>query len=91
MPDTTPDHPNQIVVTDGAATTTVMTAARYILAAIASFAIGKGWISGDVAQTLTAAVLVIAPTVYGVFKAFTNKQKLLTTAAAAPDRVAKVV
>jgi hypothetical protein len=59
---------------------------RYVLTAVGAFALGRAWISNDALQLLTVA----APTIYGVWKTWHSKEKLVEVASAAPDSVAGV-
>jgi hypothetical protein len=68
----------------------VFALARYMLASFGSFALGRGWIDGDALQFLTGLLTVAAPAAYGVWKAWSNKRKLVIVAEAAPDSVAQV-
>lgn len=80
-----------ILVSDQTTTPPVFAALRYALTAVGGWLIGKGYITDDTLEMLMALVTVVAPTVYGVWLSFRNKQKLITTADAAPNSVAKVV
>jgi hypothetical protein len=85
--DTTPP----IEVTDNTLDGQITTLARYLVTAIGSYALGRGWIDGHMLQLLVALVTVIAPTAWGIYKTFVHKTQLITVAEAAPNRVAKVV
>ncbi len=86
-----PNAPAQpIEVSNQTATPPIFAALRYALTAVGAWLIGKGYISDDTLEMLTALVTVVAPTVYGVWLSYRNKQKLIATAEAAPNSVAKV-
>lgn len=80
-----------IIVTDSTLEGQIGTLLRYLVAAGGSFAIGKGWIDDATLQALTALVTIAVPMAYGIWKTYTAKQKLITTAHAAPESVAQVV
>lgn len=80
-----------IIVTDSTLEGQVATLLRYLLAAAGSFALGRGWIDSEALQALTGLVTVAAPIAWGIYRTYTAKQKLITTAAYAPDSVAQVV
>lgn len=81
----------QIIVTDQTATPPIFAALRYALTAVGAWLIGKGYITDQTLEMLTALVTVVAPTLYGIWLSYRNKQKLIATADAAPNSVAKVV
>lgn len=64
--------------------------ARYVLTSGGSFALGKGWIDGDALQFITGIITIAAPAAYAIWKTYSDKQRLVTIARAAPDDVAKV-
>lgn len=80
-----------IIVTDNSLEGQVATLLRYLLAAAGSFALGRGWIDSEALQALTGLLTVAAPMAYGIWVQHKNKQKLIQTAAYAPDSVAQVV
>lgn len=84
--DTTPP----IEVTDNTLEGQIATFARYLLTAVGSFALGKGWIDNEALQVITGIVTVAAPMAYGIYKTWTNKTRLIITAEAAPNDVAVV-
>lgn len=87
-----PNAPAQpIVVSDQTATPPIFAALRYALTAVGAWLIGKGYITDQTLEMLTALVTVVAPTLYGIWLSYRNKQKLIATADAAPNSVAKVV
>lgn len=85
--DTTPP----IIVKDSSKAEQATTLARYIVTAIGSFALARGWIESDVAELLVALVTIVMPTAYGVYSSYIAKRQLVTVATAAPDSVARVV
>lgn len=80
-----------IIVTDNTLEGQVATLLRYLVAAAGAFALGKGWIDDATLQALTALVTIAGPMAYGIWKTYTAKAKLITTAQAAPESVAQVV
>lgn len=85
------DQTTPIVVNDGTTTPTLGALLRYILTAVGAFAIGRGWVTDETMQAITALVTVVAPSAYGIYLSFKNKKKLLVAAEAAPNSIAKVV
>jgi hypothetical protein len=63
---------------------------RYLLTAVGSFALGRGYIDDALLQFLTALFTVAAPTAYGIYKTWANRKKLVKVGEAAPDTVAVV-
>jgi len=80
-----------IIVTDNTLEGQIATLLRYLLASAGSFALGRGWIDDQALQALTGLVTIAAPIAWGVWKTYTAKQQLITTAQAAPESVAQVV
>lgn len=65
-----------------------VTAVQYIMSAVTSYALGKGWVnSNDVVQIL-ALVPIIVPAAYGVYKTWVGNEKQKTMEAKLPDSVA---
>lgn len=85
--DTTPP----ITVTDNTLPGQIATLARYLLTTVGGYALGKGWIDGDLLQLLTGLVTIAAPAAYGIYKNYVHKTQLVTVASSAPDSVATVV
>lgn len=84
--DTTPP----IEVTNSTVEGQIATLARYLLTTLGGYALGKGWIDGDLLQLLTGLVTIAGPTTYGIYKTYTAKTRLITVAKSAPDSVAVV-
>ncbi len=80
-----------IIVTDNTLEGQIATLARYILTAVGSFALGRGWLDNEALQLLTGLVTVAAPTAYGIWKTYQTKVERITLAEAAPDTKAVVV
>lgn len=80
---------NQIQVTSG--TLPLAAAIRYALVMLGTFAVGRGWVPADNIEGIITTVLTVGTALYGLYRTYRNKQKLIVTADAAPDRVAKVV
>lgn len=85
--DTTPP----LVVTDSTLEGQIATLGRYLLTSVGGFALGKGWIDGELLQLLTGLLTVALPTAWGIYKTYTAKQRQIVLAKAAPDHVATVV
>ena len=84
------DPQTPIIVSDGTATPTLGALLRYLLTAIGAFAIGRGWVTDETMQAITALATVVAPTAYGIYLSWKNKRKLIVAAEAAPNTVARV-
>jgi hypothetical protein len=80
-----------ITVSDNTLEGQVATLARYLLTSIGGFALGKGWIDGDVLQLLTGLLTIGLPTAYGIWKTYRAKQLQIALADAAPNTKAQVV
>jgi hypothetical protein len=63
---------------------------RYMLTAGGSFALGRGWIDGDVLTFITGLLTVAAPAAYGIWKTHQNKVLTVKLADAAPNTKAVV-
>lgn len=63
---------------------------RYLLTAGGAFALGRGWIDGDLLAFVTGLVTVAAPTIYGMWKTHQNKKLTVVLADAAPNTKAVV-
>lgn len=79
-----------ITVTDDTILPQLASLGRYVLTAGGAYALGKGWLDGDTLAFLTGLASVAVPAIYGVYKTWSNKTKLITVASAAPDSVAQV-
>lgn len=79
-----------IIVSDTTATPTLGALIRYLLTAIGSFAIGRGWVTDETMQAATALAMIVGPAAYGIYLSWKNKRKLITAADAAPSSVAQV-
>lgn len=80
-----------LVVTDSTLEGQFSTLVRYLLTTVGGFALGKGWIDGELLQLLTGIVTIAAPAAYGIYKTYTAKQRQIVLAEAAPNNVARVV
>lgn len=85
------DSAPPITVTDNTLEGQITTLARYLLTAVGSFALGKGWIDGEALQMLTGLVTIAAPAAWGIWKTYTSKKQRIVLAEAAPNSVATVV
>lgn len=88
MTDYNPNPP--IVVDSNQLPSIIGTNLRYALTAIGGMLAQHGWIMGSTWATISGAILSAAPWVYGVILTYVNKKKLIVTANAAPNSVAKV-
>lgn len=84
------DPQTPIIVSDSTAAPTLGALIRYLLTAIGAFAIGRGWVTDETMQAITALATVVAPTAYGIYLSWKNRRKLIVTAEAAPNTVARV-
>lgn len=80
-----------IIVTDATLGDTLATAGRYLMTAGGAYALARGWIDSALLELIVGLVTIVAPGIYGAWKARTNKRKLITAADAAPSAVAQVV
>lgn len=79
-----------IIVKDGTLVGQLGALGRYILTAGGAYALGKGWVDQELLQLLTGLLTIAAPALYGVWKTWHNKSRLLTVAEAAPNNIAMV-
>lgn len=61
---------------------------RYTLTAGGAYALGKGWIEGELLNFLTGFITIAAPTFYGVWRTWTTRKTLVKMAESVPDEVA---
>ena len=85
--DTTPP----LVVTDSTMEGPIATLARYLVTTFGGYALGKGWIDGELLQVLTGLATIVVPAAYGIYKTYTSKKRLIVAAEAAPNHKAVVV
>lgn len=81
----------QIIVPNSTAAPTLGATLRYITTAVGAFAIGRGWVTDETMQAVTALVTVVGPSLFGIYAAFKSRKKLIVAADAAPNSVAKVI
>jgi len=63
---------------------------RYMLTALGSYAIGKGWIDGELLNVLTGLATVAAPAIWGMWRTWQTRKTMVTVGEAAPNSVAVV-
>jgi hypothetical protein len=80
-----------IIVSDQTVTPPLWTIVRYVLTGIGFVLTNNGLVSADTVQTIIGAIIAAGPTIWGAVLSVHNKRKLIATAAAAPNSVAKVV
>lgn len=84
------DNDAPLEVSDGTLFGQIATLLRYLVTTVGGYALGRGWIDGQLLQVITGIVTVALPTAYGIWKTYTTKKSLIITANAAPDSVAIV-
>jgi hypothetical protein len=62
---------------------------RYLVVAALTFAVGRGYISGDV-ESIAAMIVAIGTAAYGLYKTFKRGKQAVVLADAAPNSVANV-
>ena len=87
MTDTT-DMPVQVSASPVPAE--LATAARYLLVMAGGWFVNEGILTRGELEAIVGALLIIAPTVWGVWKTRSNHTKQITMAAVLPDSVAQV-
>jgi hypothetical protein len=86
------DLETPIIVKDNQLPGGAATLLRYVLTALGGILVTKGFLpAGSDVNQLVGIGLMVGSAVYGVYKTFSNKKKLVTAAAAAPNSIAKVV
>lgn len=88
MSDTTPNVPVEVPASPAADQLT--SAFRAVLMALGGWAVGKGWLTEELATALATVILLVWPLVWSQLKARSTHAKLVTVASAAPDSVAVV-
>lgn len=85
------DHTHVPVEVPATATADQLQAAfRVLLTALGGFAVGRGWLTEELASALAGILLIVWPLVWSQLKARSSHAKLVTVANAAPDSVAVV-
>ncbi len=64
---------------------------RYALVMLGTFAVGRGWVPQENIEGIVTTVLTVGTALYGLYRTYRNKQKLVVAADAAPNSVARVV
>jgi hypothetical protein len=84
-------NPDTPIVVGGTVLPTALAAAlRYLITMIGTFAIAKGWVKSENIDGILTVGLTLATVGYGLWKTYSNRSKLITTAEAAPNSVAIV-
>lgn len=65
-----------IVVNPTSLPAQIATLVRYLITALGAYAIGKGWLEQDTLNFVLALSATVVPMAYGIYKAWTNNQKL---------------
>lgn len=65
-------------------------ALRALLVALGGYAVGKGWLTSDLADALVAVGLIIGPMIYAQVRAHFDHKNKVAMADALPDSVARV-
>lgn len=71
-------------------TAELATTIRYALVTIGGIFVSRGWLSDAELNAIVGVVLIVAPTVWGVWKTRSNHTKQITMASVLPDSVAQV-
>lgn len=58
---------------------------RYVLAAGGAYAIGKGWIDGELLTLITGFATIAVPTFFGMWKVYNSKKESVVLADLADD------
>lgn len=83
--------PQTPIVVNGTTLPTVLAAGlRYLIATGGTFAVAKGWVDAESLPGIATVIVTIATVAYGLWRTHTKQAELITTAEAAPDRVAQV-
>jgi len=80
----------QIIVGESALPSLAMTAIRYAAAALATSLASKGWLEGDQTSLITGVLTAVATAAWALYRTWRTHKKLVRTADAAPNSVAKV-
>jgi hypothetical protein len=84
------DTDTPIVVGGMALPTALASALRYLITMLGTFAVAKGWVKAENLDGILTVAITLATVGYGLYKSYTNRTKLITTAEAAPNSVAIV-
>lgn len=84
----TPTTPIQ--VNGSTAPATLGALARYLLTMAGTFAVAKGWVKPEDIGGIITIAITVGTAAYGLYRTHTKQGQLITTAQAAPDRVAQV-
>lgn len=86
MPNPTPP----IQVSDSTLPTTLAAVLRYAVTNLCTALVASGYLPADQVEGVLTLILAVATFLYGLYKTRQNRAALITTAEAAPDRVAQV-
>jgi hypothetical protein len=83
---------NQLPITVNGTTLPAVAAAglRYLIATAGTYAVAKGWVDANNIEGIATILITAATVLYGLYRTRSKQAELITTAEAAPDRVAKV-
>ncbi len=84
-------EPRKIYVDENAFPSQAMTALRDLLKVIGAGLVAKGMLGSDYVEPLIGAIMVFGPMAWSQYVTRRNHRKLVTTADAAPDKVAEVL
>jgi hypothetical protein len=82
---------DQITVSNTPLPTTLAAALRYAITILGTFLVSHGYVSAESLPGITTLVVTVATVGYGLYKTHQNRKKLIVTAEASPNSVAKVV
>lgn len=71
-------------------TAELATTIRYALVTIGGIFVSRGWLSDAELNAIVGVVLIVAPTLWGVWATRRNHNKQITMAVALPDAVAQI-
>lgn len=65
-------------------------ALRYLLVMLGTFAVGHGWVDAENVEGIVTVVITIGTAIYGLYRTWDTKAKLVVAGNAAPDSVVQV-
>lgn len=66
------------------------TTLRYVLVMLGGIFVSRGYLSDAELNAIVGVVLIVAPTLWGIWKTRSNHSKQITMASVLPDSVARV-
>ena len=90
VPDITPPVEQPVIIAQSALPEASMTLLRYVLVAAGGVLVTQGYIDDRTLNDVVAALLIILPTLYGLFRTKRNHAIKVTLADKLPDRAARV-